>query len=258
MSGFVAKSPSSKAPSPSPPVTRKIHFDLPPSQLSEESNCQRKQHSSSQGGKVRLETISLRSISGTTCDAFEDDLQEDEDDENGGALPAKWLNREIDAFFGVSSSSPAQSAAVGGLHPDGLVCESSKPGLAAPGGADEEEEAEAFMMEGYLLALVQRNMELSSSALLGLRHDLEMLSLSDLVCMLRTLFKLVEVLQCRNLAEVFRNCPKSRLSEVVRSQTHFSTTDAVRSVLLSLLDANKTDISRRNLQPSASLETTNA
>eukprot|EP01054_Gregarina_sp_Poly1_P010624 Gregarina_sp_Poly_1__10623@NODE_796_length_6257_cov_143_075283_g582_i0_p4_GENE_NODE_796_length_6257_cov_143_075283_g582_i0NODE_796_length_6257_cov_143_075283_g582_i0_p4_ORF_typecomplete_len165_score20_12CENPR/PF06729_12/0_16_NODE_796_length_6257_cov_143_075283_g582_i019172411 len=112
------------------------------------------------------------------------------------------------------------------------------PSLGTTNISADEEEEEALIMEAYLIALVQRNVQLSSRALLGLRHDLELLSLTDLLCMLQNLFKLVEVVGCRNLTELFRDCSAKKLAEVVKS-SQLAMTAPVRATMLSLVMQNK-------------------
>eukprot|EP01057_Protomagalhaensia_wolfi_P000062 Protomagalhaensia_wolfi_Nauph_80__61@NODE_1037_length_1783_cov_28_031537_g783_i0_p2_GENE_NODE_1037_length_1783_cov_28_031537_g783_i0NODE_1037_length_1783_cov_28_031537_g783_i0_p2_ORF_typecomplete_len209_score34_98_NODE_1037_length_1783_cov_28_031537_g783_i046627 len=153
------------------------------------------------------------SVSVTTIDAFTDDLLSEEEED------------ESESEFN-----------------EGLPCP-----LDCDLGGDED--SQALLLEGYILNLIKKSSSLSFSSLIGLRHDLELLGLADLLALLRALFALTETLQCESLTQLFSFNPSNH---VIEAATSVPTTDPARQILLSLLKQIYTSLTNHHTPDASS------
>eukprot|EP01053_Blabericola_migrator_P002196 Blabericola_migrator_1__2195@NODE_1605_length_4184_cov_98_733787_g359_i1_p3_GENE_NODE_1605_length_4184_cov_98_733787_g359_i1NODE_1605_length_4184_cov_98_733787_g359_i1_p3_ORF_typecomplete_len246_score44_76_NODE_1605_length_4184_cov_98_733787_g359_i111311868 len=205
---------------------RKIHFNVP-----EEAVNDLKDRSSAQMW------VAARSITMTTCSALDEDAYSvcDEDDErldlSVGSQPLKCSRFNSTVQFILDPRHDACQIPLG----DTSIEPSSLPNVYAnfvvPAYNCADEDQQALVLESYLYTLLRRQLGLSHTAMMTLRHDLELLNLSDLHQLLGTLFKMLDVLKCHNLKDVFN---EPSFLDVMKSDT---VNMAVRGVIQDLLDA---------------------
>eukprot|EP01056_Protomagalhaensia_sp_Gyna25_P000666 Protomagalhaensia_sp_Gyna_25__665@NODE_130_length_5012_cov_64_347879_g102_i0_p3_GENE_NODE_130_length_5012_cov_64_347879_g102_i0NODE_130_length_5012_cov_64_347879_g102_i0_p3_ORF_typecomplete_len209_score36_34_NODE_130_length_5012_cov_64_347879_g102_i022502876 len=161
------------------------------------------------------------SVSVTTCDAFTDDLLSEESDE---------IESEFESDGDLRCRPPPPPPP-------------SLPSWDCNMGGDED--SQALLLETYILNLIKKSTSLSFSSLIGLRHDLELLGLADLLALLRALFALTETLQCESLTQLFAF---HHSNHVIEAAGTVPTTEPARQVLLSLIGqiSTSTSFPKRN------------